>query len=138
MSRSRLKSVQLSLAETGSELVPVLRAAQFARFVRPAEPETEGETEAMEGFVETFAACTEAWEGAAPAERAGLLAALSRRLAALETAGLYVHAGATALTLPGGGQEVPVAILTIGRTAAPTLSVMVPVEVDLEGPANTH
>lgn len=137
MSKSRLKSVELSLAETGSELVPVLHAAQFARFVRPAEPETDGEAQAMKGFIETFATCTEAWGGAAAA-RAGLLAALSRGLAALETAGLFVHAGATTVELPDGGREVPVAILTLGRTAAPTLSVMVPVEVELEGPASAH
>jgi hypothetical protein len=138
MSGSRLKSVELSLAETGSELVPVLRAAQFARFVRPAEPETEGEAQAMEAFIASFASSTEAWEEADAAGRAGLLAALSQRLAALETAGLFVHAGATALALPGGGQEVPVAIVTIGRSAVPSLSVMVPVEVDIQGPASTH
>jgi hypothetical protein len=31
-----------------------------------------------------------------------------------------------------------VAIVTIGRSAVPSLSVMVPVEVDIQGPASTH
>lgn len=138
-----LMPVELALAQTGNELAPALEAAQYARFIKPEEPDTEAEAEAMTGFVEAFSACTEVWEAGSATDRTAALTALGTSLEALERLGLYVHGGAAELDYtpePGRTVKMPVAIVTVTRNDMQSGVVMVPTEVEAaaesEGP--TH
>jgi len=140
VSEPELKTVELKLAETGSELGPALEAAQFARFLRPEDPESEAEAAAMTAFVEAFSACTELWEEGGEAEKRAGLAQLGGALERLERLGLFVHAGAVQLDYDAGGGnriELPVAIVTITRNAMPTGLVMVPAEIEAADEGST-
>lgn len=143
MSEPELKAVELSLADTGMELKDALEAAQYARFIKPDEPESEVEAETMTAFVEAFAAGTEIWEAGSPTDRTAALTALSTRLEALEQLGLFVHAGAVQLDYaaePGNLVKLPVAIVTISRNNMPSGVVLVPTEIEAGGeePGPTH
>lgn len=143
MSEPELKAVELDLAETGMELKDALEAAQYARFIKPDEPENELEARTMTAFVEAFSAGTEVWETGSPTDRTSALTALSARLEALEQLGLFVHAGAVQLRYtPEGGEPVdmPVAIVTITRSNLPSGVVLVPAEIEASGEASgpTH
>jgi len=143
LSEPELKTVELSLTETGMELQEALEAAQYARFIKPDEPESEVEAKAMSAFVEAFSAGTEIWEQGSPTDRTSALTELSTRLDALEQLGLFVHAGSVQLdyaTEPGNVIKLPVAIVTISRNSMPSGVVLVPNEIEAAGesPGPTH
>ena len=138
-----LKPVELSLAETGSELTEALEAAQYARFIRPEEAESEAEATAVNAFVNAFSTGTELWEQGTLSGRTGVLTQLSARLEDLERFGLFVHSGAVQLDFtpePGKVLRLPVAIVTITRSSLPRGVVMVPTEIeaDAEDSPPTH
>jgi hypothetical protein len=139
LSEPELKAVELSLADTGMELKDALEAAQYARFIKPDEPESEVEAETMTAFVEAFSAGTEIWEEGSATDRTSALTALSARLEALEQLGLFVHAGAVQLDYvaePGNVVKLPVAIVTISRNNMPSGVVLVPTEIEADGEAS--
>ena len=135
MAEPSLKAVELSLMESGSELTPALEAAQYARFIKPEEPESEIQARALRAFVEAFASGTEVWEQGTVSSRTGVLAQLSARLDELERCGLFVHAAAVPLDFapePGRRLRLPVAIVTVTRSSVPRGVVMVPSEIEAE------
>jgi hypothetical protein len=136
-------TIELRLAETGSELVPAIEAAQYARAIHPAEPDDPAEERALAGFVEAFSDCTEVWESLSAPKRAMRLARLSAQLEALERCGLFVHWATVTRRFAASGQrtvDLPLAIVTISRTGGPTLRILLPGEmaVGSEGGGTTH
>jgi hypothetical protein len=136
------QSVTLHLAESGRDLVAAIEAAQFARLVDRDEPEGPTEAAAADAFVELFLAAAESWEDLAAVERAGLLARLSERLDRLESNGLFVYWGQVALAVAHADREalqLPLAILSIGRSGEPTIDVAIPSALALDpGPGAIH
>lgn len=143
MSEPGYETVELRLAEAGSELWQAVEAGQYARVIQPAEPENDAEADAMARFVETFTDCTEGWEAMAEADRQAALAGLGGQLEALERCGLFVHWAAVTrrFAAPGEGEvELPLAIVTISRTAAPAASMLLPTDLGIgsEGSGTSH
>jgi hypothetical protein len=137
------KTVELRLAETGSELVPAIEAAQYARLIEPGEPDDAAQEKALAGFVEAFSDCAEAWESLSAPERAMRLARLSAQLEALERCGLFVHWATVTRRFTASGQrtvDLPLAVVTISRTGGPTLRILLPDEMVLgsEGGGTAH
>lgn len=135
MSGFAQETVALRLAETGTELGAAAEAAQYAQLVSHAELESPAEEQAVLRLVEAFAACVESWEGQPEVARRQALAGLSPRLEALETLGLFVHWGVVRRTVTTVAQNaivLPVAILRIGRSQAPTTIVLLPDELRAE------
>ena len=122
-------TVELQIAATGSDLAPALEAAKYARRNRPDEPESEREADAMLRFIEAFGAATETWQAGAAATFTGL----SAPLGALESLGLYVHAGATRASLGESRVLMPLAVLTITRTSLPVVPMMLSSDLEVAG-----
>jgi hypothetical protein len=135
------RSVTLQLAESGRDLVAAIEAAQFARLIDRDEPEGPAAA-AVGAFVELFSVAAESWDDLAAVERAGLLARLSEELDRLESDGLFVYWGRVALTVARADHEalqLPLAILSIGRSGEPTVEVSIPGALALDpGPGAIH
>jgi hypothetical protein len=134
VSRTAQEAVELRLAETGSELRAAIEAAQYARIVSHDELGSPAEAAAAGGFVARFEACAEAGGDGSEAAQRQMLATLSPHLEALEACGLFVHWGIVrrALITPERGRvTLPMAILTISRSALPTRVVLVPDELGI-------
>jgi hypothetical protein len=133
------RSVTLQLAESGRDLVAAIEAAQFARLIDRDEPEGAA---AVGAFVELFSVAAESWDDLAAVERAGLLARLSEELDRLERDGLFVYWGRVALAVARADHEalqLPLAILSIGRSGEPTVEVSIPGALALDpGPGAIH
>ena len=122
-------SVELQLAESGRDLVAAIEAAQFARVIDRGEASGAADAAAIESFAELFSAAAESWEELAAAHRARLLARLGDQLERLEDGGWFVHSGRVALAVARADREalqLPLAIVTIGRSGAPTRRVAIP------------
>lgn len=129
------QSVELQLAESGRDLVAAIEAAQFARVIDRAEASGAAEAAAVEGFAELFAAAAESWEDLAAADRTRLLARLGDQLERLEDDGWFVHSGRVALAVARAEREalqLPLAVVTIGRSGAPTRRVAIPAALALD------
>jgi hypothetical protein len=128
------QTVELRLAETGTELWPAVEAAQYARLISHDPPTSAGQEQAIAGFVEAFAACAETWAELEPLRRSGTLAGLSARLDALQRCGLFVHWAAIERGIAGSVSSVrmPLAVLTISPTDVPTARVQLPAELKAE------
>jgi hypothetical protein len=142
VSTARRQTLELRLAETGTELWPAVEAAQYARLISHDPPDGAGQEQAIARFVDAFGACAEAWEELEPRRRAGALAGLSAELDALQRHGLFVHWAALDAGIAGsdGRLSMPVAVLTISRTDLPVASAQLPdaLEIDPQGDAPTH
>ena len=142
MDERQQRSVTLQLAESGRDLVAAIEAAQFARLVDRNQPHGPTEAAVVEAFVESFLAAAERLDDVAPVERAGLLARLSERLDRLEGRGLFVYWGRVELTLARPDRaalQLPLAILSIGRSGEPTIDVAIPSALALDpGPGAIH
>ena len=138
MSTAPGQTIELRLAETGTELWPAVEAAQYARLINHEPPASADDERAIVRFLEAFAECAEAWEDLEPLRRTGLLTGLSARLDALQRCGLFVHWAA----IDGARAPVsmPLAVLTISRVDLPTARMQLPsrLEVGPEGGATTH
>lgn len=139
MSEPGYESVELRLVEAGSEFLPTIEAAQYARVIDHDEPSTPAEAGSIESFLDAFADAAEAWEGLGAGERAVRLANLGDRLEALEAVGLHVHVGTLQRRFAVAGRgapALPMAVLTVGRSDLPTRQVLLPAElaVDQRGP----
>jgi hypothetical protein len=137
----RSRRVELRLAEAGGDLLPAIEAAQFARLVDQPEDADASEAVAVAALVETFASAAEAWDDLAAPGRNALLARLGAQLDELERVGLFVHWGRVSLMLgeTEGGRPLPLAIVSIGRAAPPTIEVTIPGAVALDaGPGTLH
>jgi hypothetical protein len=134
-------SVELRLAEAGGDLLPAIEAAQFARLVDHAEPADGSEAAAIDALVETFASAAEAWDDLSAAARSARLAKLGEALDELESMGLFVHWGRVTLMLDeaAGPRRLPLAMLSIDRSAAPVVAATIPGVVALEAsPPTIH
>lgn len=143
MSESDPPSIELQLAETGSELAPAVEAAQYARAIHPAEADDAAEEQAIAAFIEAFSACAETWESLSAPDRAMRLTSLSAQLDALERCGMFVHWGTITRRFAMPGQdavELPLAIVTISRIGVPTAHIVLPDELAIggEGGGTTH
>jgi hypothetical protein len=142
VSKPRDQTIELKLAETGTELWPAVEAAQFARLINHEGPASAAEEGAITRFVEAFAGCAETWEDLQAERRAGALAGLSAQLEALQRCGLFVHFAAIEAGIAEAGRRVtmPLAVLTIGRTDLPETRVRLPdeLEVTRDGGPTTH
>ena len=131
MSEPRHQTIELRLAETGSELGRAIEAAQYARVIShdPAPAAVEGE--AIARFVRAFVDCAETWEELDAVGRIGALAGLSAQLEALQRHGLFVHWAALAAGIAEAGRlaPMPLAVLTISRSDLPTAQVRLPREL---------
>lgn len=128
-------SVELQLAASGRDLIAAIEAAQFARVIDRGEASGAAEAAAIEGFAELFEAAAESWERLAAAERAGLLARLGDQLERLEDRGWFVHSGRVALAVARAERDalqLPLAVVTIGRSDAPTRRVAIPAALALD------
>ena len=136
------QSVELQLAETGTDLVRAIEAAQFARVIDRGAPAGGAEEASIDGFAELFAAAAEGWEELAAADRAALLARLGAALERLEQLGWFVHWGRIELALPrpdDAPYQLPLAVLAIGRSGTPTRTVALPGALGLDaGPGTVH
>ncbi|HSA80400.1 MAG TPA: hypothetical protein VLE23_06225 [Geminicoccaceae bacterium] len=129
MDERQQRSVTLQLAESGRDLLAAIEAAQFARLVDRSEPDGPAEAAAVDGFVDLFLAASESWDDVAAVERAGLLARLGERLDRLEGCGLFVYWCRVELAVArtdGTALQLPLTILSIGRSGAPTIEVAIP------------
>ena len=142
MSKPRDQTVELQLAETGTELWPAVEAAQYARLINHDPPASAAESEAITRLVEAFAECAETWAELQAERRAGALAGLSAQLEALQRCGLFVHWAAIDAGIADAGRRVtmPLAVLTISRSNLPEARVRLPDElvVTPEGGPTTH
>jgi hypothetical protein len=142
VSKPRHQTIDLQLAETGTELWPVVEAAQYARLINHGPPASAAEEAAIARFVETFAACAETWQDLQAERRAGALAGLSAQLETLQRCGLFVHWAAIDAGIAEAGRRVtmPLAVVTISRTDAPEVRVRLPdeLQVTAEGGPTTH
>jgi hypothetical protein len=131
----RYQSLELRLAESGQELAVAIEAAQFARVIDQGSPEDPDEAAAIEAFVELFATGAEGWGELGAAARAGLLSELGERIGALERHGWFVHWGTGAIEVAGRRQnalQLPLAVLSLSRSGAPTLEVRIPGALAIE------
>jgi hypothetical protein len=142
VSKPRDQTLQLQLAETGTELRPAIEAAQYARLINHEPPESAVEEQAITHFVAAFASLAESWDDLQPERRAGALAGLSARLEALQRCGLYVHWAAIDAGIAQADRRIimPLAVVTISRTNLPETRVRLPdeLEVTREGGPTTH
>jgi hypothetical protein len=142
VSKPRDQTIELKLAETGTELWPAVEAAQYARLINHEPPASAAEEAAITRFVEAFTACAETWEHLQAERRAGALAGLSAQLEGLQRCGLFVHWAAIEAGIAEAGRRVtmPLAVVTIGRTDLPEARVRLPdeLEVTRDGGPTTH
>lgn len=142
VSTARSQTIELRLAETGTELWPAVEAAQYARLINHDPPASADREQAIARFVEAFAAGAEAWEALEPMARSGALAGLGAQLDALQRCDLFVHWAALERDIAGSGGSVrmPIAVLTISETDLPTARLQLPgeLEVDPQRGATTH
>lgn len=142
MDESRFETVELRLAEAGSDLMAAIEAAQYARVVDHEDAGTPDESVAIDRFLETFADAAEKWEDLGAGERRALLAGLGDLLEELETLGWYVHWGILRrqfLLADRTAARLPVAVLTISRSGLPTCRIMLPAQIAVEqDPTSFH
>ena len=125
MSEPRHQTIELRLAETGSELGPAIEAAQYARVISHDPGPAAAEEEAIARFVRAFVDCAETWEELDAVDRIGALAGLSDQLEVLQRHGLFVHWAAIAAGIAEAGRrlQMPLGVLTISRSDIPTARV---------------
>lgn len=142
MSAPRHQTIELRLAETGSELRPAIEAAQYARLISHEPAPGAADEQAIQRFVAAFTDCAENWDQLESVRRMGAIAGLTAQLEALQRRGLYVHWAAVEAGIAEGGQRVrmPLAVLTISRSDLPTTEVQLPGELEVthEGGPTTH
>jgi hypothetical protein len=131
----RFQTVELRLAGSGEELAAAIEAAQFARMIDQGAPEDPAEAAAVEKFVELFASAAERWDQLGAAGRARLLSELGERLDGLERRGWFVHWATGAIGVADrrpGGLQLPLAILSVGRSNQPKLPARIPAALPIE------
>lgn len=139
MADPRYETVELCLAEAGSDLVPAIEAAQYARLVDHEEPGEPDDAGAIARFLEALAGAAEDWEASDEEARRSLVVRLGALLEDLEKAQLHVHWGVLGrtFTTTGGIARLPVAVITISGTALPSRQVLLPAELD-QDPTALH
>ena len=128
------ETVELRLADKGTDLWAAVEAAQYARTVTYDAPETDAETKAMTRFVQAFSASAEDWEEVPTQSKAAALDGLARHLGELRRVGLFVHCGTIERDFSVEGQApraLPIAIVNLGRTGSPALTIMLPASLDV-------
>ena len=119
-----LNPLTLAFAETGRDLLPAVEAAGYGRVVQVDDGLEHGpETPALMQFLAAFEDCA---ESGGPDPSAVVLR-LNGCLEQLSGVGLAVHAAVTDIAI-GDEQpaRIPLAVLTIGRSSAPTRTVYLP------------
>jgi hypothetical protein len=133
VSEPRHQTIELRLAETGSELAPAIEAAQYARVISHDPASGATEQQAIARFVAAFVDCAETWEDLEAVRRMGAIAGLSAQLEALQRRGLFVHWAAIEAGIAQAGRRVrmPLAVLTVSRSDLPTAHVQLPGELEV-------
>jgi hypothetical protein len=133
VSAPRHQTIELRLAETGSELTPAIEAAQYARVISHDPASGAAEQQAIARFVAAFVECAETWQDLEAVRRMGVLAGLSAQLEALQRRGLFVHWAAIEAGIAEAGRRVrmPLAVLTVSRSDLPTANVQLPGELEV-------
>ena len=133
MSKSTHQTIELRLAETGSELWPAVEAAQYARLISHDPPASAADERAIVRFVEVFLECADNWDDLQNGRRLGATTGLSAQLEALQRCGLFVHWAAIDASVTEAGRRVlmPVAVLTVSRSSLATTQVRLPGELQV-------
>jgi hypothetical protein len=133
VSEPRRQTIELRLAETGSELGPAIEAAQYARVISHDPASGAAEQQAIARFVAAFVDCAETWEDLEAVRRIAAIAGLSAQLEALQRRGLFVHWAAIEAGIAEAGRRVrmPLAVLTVSRSDLPAAHVQLPGELEV-------
>jgi hypothetical protein len=127
-------TVELNLASKGTELWPVVEAAQFGRVVVHDALGSEDETRALDEFVEAFSSVTESWEDTPIENRGAFLEILGNHVKTLEGLGWFVHWGCIKrrLVVPDSDSvQITLAIVSVDRTRRSTVTVALPEALDV-------
>lgn len=127
------EAVELVRAERASDLWSVIEAAQSSRLLTRDELDGPAEEQAVTALDDALERAIEVWEDDAMQNKAPVLRLLDDRLAELAPHGLSVYWGCVERRLAlSDGAEVPmrVAVVSLGRSAAPTRDVVIPVILD--------
>jgi hypothetical protein len=142
VSKPHHRTIELRLAETGSELAPAIEAAQYARVISHDPAPGAAAEQAVARFVAAFVECAETWEDLEAVCRIGALAGLSARLDALQRRGMFVHWAALDARIAEAGRRVrmPLAVLTVSRSDLPSARFRLPGELEVApaGGPTTH
>ena len=133
MSEPRHQTIELRLADTGSELGPAIEAAQYARVISHDPAPGAAAEQAIARFIATFIDCAETWDNLEAVRRMGALAGLGAQLEALQRRGLFVHWAAieAGIAEAGGRVRMPLAVLTVSRSDLPTAPFQLPGELEV-------
>ena len=126
--------VELQLAGKGTDLWAAVEAAQYARAVTCDDPESDAETAAMTRFLQAFSNYAETWEEVPMNSKAAALDSLARHLGELRRVGIFVHCGTVERDFAVDGraaEPLPIALVNLGRSEAPALTVMLPSSLDV-------
>jgi hypothetical protein len=132
--RSQTEDVRLALASSGAELWPAIEAGQYARLVMHDPPRSAKEEGAIEAFVEAFCEITESWEAVPDQNKSVLLESIGRHVQGLQALGVFIHCGCVERLVAGpAGTSVPLplAVLSVDHTDAPTATVSVPIDMNM-------
>lgn len=127
------ESVELARATRGSDLWTAIEAAQAGRVVIHDEPADAAEEDAILCFATALDRAVEAWEQAALQNKEPLLRLIDESLAALALKGLSPYWGCIERTITldnGDDLAMPVAVIAIGRSSAPTCRIQMPLLLD--------
>jgi hypothetical protein len=132
------ETVELVRAGRGSDLWSAIEAAQSGRVVVHDEPQDSGEEEVIARLAGALERVIEVWDQEGLQNKAPLLRLIDESLAALAPKGLALYWGCVERTVvldEGADVAMPVAVLALSRSAAPTRRIEMPLLLDAEAPA---
>lgn len=127
--------VTLERASRGSDLWSAIEAAQSGRVVLHDDPADAAEAEAILRLAAALDRAVEAWEEEGLQNKAPLLRPIDESLADLAPTGLSLYWGCVERTVVLDGDTdvpMPVAVLALSRSKAPTQRIEMPLLLDAE------
>lgn len=127
------ETLELVRAGRSSDLWPAIEAAQSGRILVHDEPADADEDEAIADLAVALERVIEAWDQEGLQNKAPLLRLIDESLAALAPKGLALYWGCIERTIVlDGGTDVamPVAVLALSRSSAPTRRIEMPLLLD--------
>jgi hypothetical protein len=132
------ETVELVRAGRGSDLWSAIEAAQSGRIVVHDEPAEPGEEAVIAGLAGALERVIEVWDQEGLHNKAPLLRLIDESLAALAPKGLALYWGCVERMVvleDGADVAMPVAVLALSRSAAPTRRIEMPLLLDAEATA---
>jgi hypothetical protein len=128
------ETIELCRAVKASDLWSAIEAAQFGRVINRDEPESPAEEQALGELLVRLDQVIEHWEESALQNKAPLLQTLQEGLAELAELGFSVYWGCVERSVRrprGQPLSLPVAVIAISRSAAPTRRAALPCVLDV-------